>query len=254
MPTPLSSVAIANGDRAEALAQIQKALAIDPNRAKASRLPRHSPERRSRHVSLGRRSTPQGGFSRRKKRRGSPLRPRLASAEERRYSGGREDEGRHRSRSEERATARATLADLYMQENNTPRQRRQFFARQSKICRTPSTAPACSPLITFVTISSHLESLPTPISGGEASQEHSTQGCLSSAFDFEQGSSEGPSSRRGTCQDRHQRSQGRGSQRHAPSQRRQDTDAFNTLQKAAKANPDSLVVKLWLGRAARAER
>jgi tetratricopeptide (TPR) repeat protein len=30
-------------------------------------------------------------------------------------------------------------------------------------------------------------------------------------------------------------------------------DAFNALQKAAKANPDNLVVKLWLGRAARAK-
>src|ERR1700677_3815761 len=31
------------------------------------------------------------------------------------------------------------------------------------------------------------------------------------------------------------------------------TDAYNELQKAAKANPDSLVVKIWLGRAARAK-
>ena len=248
----LSSIAISKGDRAEALAQIQKALAIDPNRAAF-------------HASLGflQSSDPTTAAA------GEDQLRKAVSLDEKNVTahlvlasmlqkkgdmqGAEEpDEGSHRRRSEECHGARQLWPNSICARTTTPRRSRPS-ARRPRI--SSDSESGAGMLATYyirtnqvVTgaaayadlVAKHPKSTPLKIAylrllilnrdlpkartvGAELAKTDSSLpevAVLNGMVLLNDGKT---------------------------------NDAFNELQKAAKANPDSLVVKIWLGRAARAK-
>jgi len=243
----LSSVALLKGDRAEALTQIQKALAIDPNRANF-------------HASLGvlQSSDPATASSGEDQLRkavsldgknvGTHLMLASLLLKKGDVQGAEEQVKAAIAADPKNVTARASLADLYMRQNDTAKAEQtlrqaaedlsdsesgagmlatyyirtnQLAAGQAAYADLVAKYPKSSPIkIAYLRLLILNKDLPKARTvGAELAKTDSTipeVAVLNGMLLLNDGKT---------------------------------NDAFNELQKAAKANPDSLVVKLWLGRA-----
>ena len=247
----LSSIAMSKGDRAEALTQIQHALAIDPNRANF-------------HASLGMLqsgdpATAAAGEDQLRKAvslDGKNVAAHLVLASLLQKKGdlqGAETEMKAAVAADPKSVmARATLADLYLRENNsakaeeTLRQASEdlseseygagmlatYYIRNNQlatgaaayadlVAKHPKSTPLKVAYLRLLILNKDLPKARTV--GAELAKTDSNipeVAVLNGMLLLNDGKT---------------------------------ADAFNMLQKAAKANPDSLVVKLWLARAALAK-
>src|SRR5271154_4435484 len=247
----LSNVAVANGDRADALAQIQKALSINPNSA-------------SYHASLGflqssDPTTAAAGEDQLRKavsldNKNIPAHLVLASLLQKKgdMQGAEEQMKAAIAADPKNVVARASLADLYLRENDTAKAEatlRQaaedlsdseggagmlatYYIRTNQlapgaaayadlVAKYPKSTPLKVAYLRLLILNKDIPKART-IAADLAKTDSSVPevAVLNGMILLNDG---------------------------------KINEAFSELQKAAKANPDNLVVKLWLGRAARAK-
>jgi Tfp pilus assembly protein PilF len=247
----LSGVAIANGDRADALAQIQKALSIDPNRA-------------SFHASLGllQSSDPTTAASGEEQlRKAVSLDNKNVTAhlvlaallQKKGDLAGAEDQMKAAIAADPKnLMARASLAELYMRQNDQPKAEATLRQASEDLSDSESGAgllatyyirtnqvgpgtiayadlvakhPKSTPLkVAYLHLLILNKDLPTARTvGAELAKTDSNVpqvAVLNGMLLLNDGKND---------------------------------EAFTTLEKAAKANPDNVEIKIWLGRAARAK-
>jgi Tfp pilus assembly protein PilF len=247
----LSSIAAAKGDRIEALAQIQQALAADPNRAAF-------------HASLGLLqsndpATAAAGEDQLRKAvslDGKNVTARVVLASLLQKKGdlqGAEEQMKAAVAADPKSVmARASLADLYMHQKDTAKAEQTLHRASEDLSDSESGAGM---LATYYIRTNQLAAGETAYADLVA--KHPKSAPLKIAYlrllilnkdlpkartvGTELAKNESNIPEVAVLNGMLQLNDGKAA------------DAFNTLQKAAKANPDNLVVKLWLGRAARAK-
>jgi tetratricopeptide (TPR) repeat protein len=247
----LASIAANKGDRTEALSQIQKALAIDPNRAAF-------------HTTLGllQSSDPATAAAGEDQlRKAVSLDPKnvtaamvLAAMLERKgdLPGAQQQLLAAKSADPTNATVRATLADVYLKQNDTAKAEQTLHQATDDLADTNAGAELLanyyirtrqlSRAETDYTdlASKHPKSAPIKLAYARILVlNHDIPKARTIAADLAKTDSSLPEV--AVLNGMLLLNDGK------------PDDAFNLLQKSAKANPDSLPVKLWLGRAAQAK-